>query len=1637
MKGKRFLSLLLCLVMVLGMLPGLAIPASAADTYTKYTLNISACTSDDGSTRTAGVDNAIDFAKSTITCWKQRGSRDPSKSTDAALGTAAAVSAATVTNLIFEAGEDNYNSVTFKIYLKDGYQFSSATKALAYTDVNYTTPVKRWSCSLSATAADGSRTYTYTANSSKWNADTTLYLCIPVEQTGAAKKTLTLYPIMGRSATTVTVTEGKTLPDLSSELLAFDAEYFSLADVDSWYTAEPKKLADGTYQYDESKKLAANAVITDNMSLYAKPKVKAGAKLTAMASLPMHEALSDSNLSNLGRLVNWVYTPGKKAEALNYTDAAAQQAQLWKLPIGSALAQTEIPGTGSYQQLCTNAQSVSIPKQGAVLSAWRYKDYDNVWHEVKAGEQISSDYVLKMLYHGTAVLTLYPDVTFTNTITLDTGTANLNLGPFTVSSDEAKQVSSAKALSTEDSGTVAAAIQAKENTDGFKKLFRGWYLSKDYSGTKIDLATQAFCSDATLYARWEDAYTLKYDFGNYHPTNQNAEELYKDQSIAKGDELTEPVRPEAGSVAFVGWYKDEACTQAWNFAADTVSGDVTLYAKFEDAKQIPVTFKFARANDLNTPETAANYPNAPVASEYPFGPLPVLPVQSREEYDPVAFEHKIIYFDAVGGKRTLTYTGWKFTDKDGEDQVMTKDTVLANYLAADATSLDVYATYTMSFQFIFDLDGGTTTKQDEVKTVTINDYTGTIAKPTVEPTKEGRDFGGWVDVSGNAFDFDKPYNENTTIKAKWVDEKEYTVKFKLTPADAAITVKKQGSDAAIAPTAPVNENGEVTFKLTKGTYTWSVSANGYKTIQETLTVGKEYDETRVNEATLSAFQPVTGITLNIPENKIMQKKSYDLGSLATVEPEKASNQSITWTVSGNDGVTLGGGDGKTLTVSADATGSVTLTATIVNGKLSDDGTTEANYTQEFTLTITKYLATISFEHGTGDHPNVELPKPQSVKDDSTLNAPTLSASGWTFDGWYKEAACTTKWEKNDTFEVDTTLYAKWTKNPVDVTITFAGGEGATLNTGASSTHNGKSGDEITLPPCMYTKSGYIFRSWGGTFAGTEYTLPEEAVTFTASWTQVSAAISEDDITHALDGLTVKDAAGNDVAIATIQKYKPQLRAVRDALAAGTATKTNAALIAKLSDLFADAGLGPVEIAGDAKNGVSEVGAILSSDGAKVVLTVNKQATPGKTLPEAYQNAEYKSVWYSLSMTVGGATTDPKVPVILSMPIPAALSEMAADTIRVLLYKGAATEPVVMTPTVNGSNLTFAYDGNGQLAFVGKSISDAADTRVTALEMRYNGTKMGNVEQDASGNFTVTLPSTTSESVLQDLASGINSKWVTYMTVAPKATVKPSDGGAQNAEYWAKTGLTLTYSLTNSNKYSDSKTFTVTAENGTTRNFTVTVKKITSEDRTYKIAVANISGGTVTATPNPAAAGEEVKLTIEPNDGKKLVAGSLKYSLQSAGAAPVAIDESTLTFIMPAGDININAQFEDDASAPIKNPPQITAFMINGVSAVINSDTKAITIILPYGTDLKHVAPTIVTANASKVEPSSAQRVDLSTPKAYRVYASNGAYVTYTVTAYTEEPSPTQSLWEKLQNQINSNPNWWELAEYQKKTGYYK
>lgn len=52
---------------------------------------------------------------------------------------------------------------------------------------------------------------------------------------------------------------------------------------------------------------------------------------------------------------------------------------------------------------------------------------------------------------------------------------------------------------------------------------------------------------------------------------------------AKGSLLTKPENPIREGYTFTGWFKNEACTVAWNFASDLVAEDTTLYAGWKQA----------------------------------------------------------------------------------------------------------------------------------------------------------------------------------------------------------------------------------------------------------------------------------------------------------------------------------------------------------------------------------------------------------------------------------------------------------------------------------------------------------------------------------------------------------------------------------------------------------------------------------------------------------------------------------------------------------------------------------------------------------------------------------------------------------------------------------------------------------------------------------------------------------------------------------------------------------------------------------------------------------------------------------------------------------------------------------------------
>lgn len=211
----------------------------------------------------------------------------------------------------------------------------------------------------------------------------------------------------------------------------------------------------------------------------------------------------------------------------------------------------------------------------------------------------------------------------------------------------------------------------------------------------------------------------------------------------------------------------------------------------------------------------------------------------------------------------------------------------------------------------------------------------------------------------------------------------------------------------------------------------------------------------------------------------------------------------------------------------------------------------------------------------------------------------------------------------------------------------------------------------------------------------------------------------------------------------------------------------------------------------------------------------------------------------------------------------------------------------------------------------------------------------------------------------------------------------------------------------------------------------------ASEKTYKISLSYpTAGGTLTVSSTSAKAGDIITVTVTPKSGKRLVAGSLKYSESSAGGAVVNIDETTLKFTMPASEISISCTWEDDTSdTPQTTDHPITAFMVSGVSGVINDTTGRITITLPNGTDLTSLSPVIVTADGVKsVSPKSGAAVDLSKAVTYTVTYEDGTTKQYTVNAYTEAPAASDQLWEDMLNGAGGSTDhtgsntWWEKAK---------
>ena len=244
--------------------------------------------------------------------------------------------------------------------------------------------------------------------------------------------------------------------------------------------------------------------------------------------------------------------------------------------------------------------------------------------------------------------------------------------------------------------------------------FGGWYTDETFA-TAWNFTNDTVTGDTTLYAKWViNAQTVRFETYSGSAV---------DDVIAEyGSTVSQPADPTYTGYTFGGWYKEDTFATAWDFTNDTVTADITLYAKWTTATH---TVRF---------ET-----------------------YSGSAVDDVIAE----YGSTVSQPADPTYTGYTFGGWYKEDTFATAWDFTNDTVTADIT---LYAKWTTATHTVrFETYSGSAV--DDV----IAEYGSTVSQPA-DPTYTGYTFGGWYkeDTFATAWDFtNDTVTADITLYAKW------------------------------------------------------------------------------------------------------------------------------------------------------------------------------------------------------------------------------------------------------------------------------------------------------------------------------------------------------------------------------------------------------------------------------------------------------------------------------------------------------------------------------------------------------------------------------------------------------------------------------------------------------------------------------------------------------------------------------------------------------------------------------------------------------------------------------------------------------------------------------------------------------
>ena len=188
-------------------------------------------------------------------------------------------------------------------------------------------------------------------------------------------------------------------------------------------------------------------------------------------------------------------------------------------------------------------------------------------------------------------------VVFTDTTTVESSTKSVTVNPaatYSVTYDGNGNTGGSVPIDTNNYGA-GNTVTVKSNEGTLVKTghtFNNWNTKTDGTGTAyVGGNTFIINANTTLYAQWTvvpTTYTVTFN-------SNGGTTVSSITGISSGSKITAPTAPTKSGFTFENWYKEASLTNVWNFSTDTVTSNLTLYAKWT-AILAELKFYYVRTN---------------------------------------------------------------------------------------------------------------------------------------------------------------------------------------------------------------------------------------------------------------------------------------------------------------------------------------------------------------------------------------------------------------------------------------------------------------------------------------------------------------------------------------------------------------------------------------------------------------------------------------------------------------------------------------------------------------------------------------------------------------------------------------------------------------------------------------------------------------------------------------------------------------------------------------------------------------------------------------------------------------------------------------------------------------------------------